>query len=73
MDIYKECESDQRRRKHNYLKTFSHNWNLAEVKMEQNDGLRIKQETVDDQNEICLMKEECILKWDDSWTYIHSV
>ena len=34
--------------------------------MEQDDGLHIKQESVNGQNETLQIKEECILQWDDS-------
>ena len=45
---------------------FPHNWNLSEIKMEQDDGLHINQENVDDQNEEFQIKENSILQWDDS-------
>ena len=45
---------------------FLNNSNLAESKKEQDHGLHIKQETVDDQNDTFQLKEECIVQWDDS-------
>ena len=36
----------------------SRNWNLPEVKIEQDDDLYVKQETVDDHNETCQIKQE---------------
>ena len=42
-----------------------HNWNLAEIKIQKEDGLHINLDSVEDQHETFQVKEEYVLQWDD--------